>query len=1160
MSIFKETFPKFVTKQLDVRGETISSGIDPLTGTSQGNRSDNFYTYTLNKQCMLRLSSGVDITDDTKFPNLKGKAAAAQNVLQGGIQWNDINKKSGGLSKPIPGSSGFDGAYGSTAMRADAKDGYGIIPMPGIIDAQIRTKSAYGSLREGKVKFVCHNKRQLDILETLYMRPGYTLLLEWQWTPYIDNEGNKSNEGHFISDFFDSGKDMPFFEKHIIKQKEISGGNYDALIGYCKNFSYTLREDGGFNCETEIIAKGEIIESLKTLNNNKVSQPFQDSLYPLEETLEGLMNITANDTELNSSIINLLNVEDDSKELSRYIIPKETPIRARGYTGEFKTKFEEAFELAGVTATVPITFINWHGLSTIINNLIPKNLFHIQTYTVENKSSDTPKITPLQYKVSRVNSLPASRLQMKPYNISETKCLTTGLGYPPNPSPIASSHIHMSINPNICLPPLHFNVYFELGEGDTKPQLYRGCPPMAAKLKNIYPNAEVEGAKNSIGNLYLGVPYLLKKLRDYYYDSEGNVNEDFSLYKYIEGIWEGVSKSLPKSEFKLNTDNTPEGNIVRVIEMLPNPKEIPERENIHELNIQSLKSTVRDVTYNTTIPSSLSSTIAIAAQSPDNMDDLDQVSFAAISKGIEDRFHPKTIIDSDIRDLKFQQALDDLTLCSYIPASISMTLDQVSNIVITTQTIGMLTKYSYSLFNPKYYYIEDSVEKEIPKEISSLSNFYKKLEKSIFYLSNSYGSNDPQGGYKRGDLSLSNRRSSSIIPLKVNIKLDGISGLVIGNIFKLPSSRLPIGYGGDDVYFIVMGEEQNISSGQDWSTTISGHLTLLQSKEDNEKLIESWKTPDLTYTSTYNPSTGDVVGPNVDDIRGKDEDIKDEVDENINSPLKDPLNSIRVSAEWASLRKKSDKVYRRHSGIDLLCAVGTKVYAVGEGEVTKVVRPGEEGKSSCGGQVSLRIKSDDLTFYITYCHLSQVNVSKNDKVKHPTIIGLSGGEPNTPGAGNTSGPHLHYTIRIRKDGKYITTGNLFNDIGKEGGPPVGSLYTLESGNIGTSTNFILDSVDPRKYLGGGIEKETHIATENHLETRKSKDGTLLLKDGQFGTMSLYVKVNSDGNLLEKPMANNRVYKHEKLGITEEMAKYRHYYLGAVGGSLNQPIKYKQNYK
>ena len=65
MSIFKETFPKFVTEQLKIREDIISSG----TGkTDEGfkfneNRENDFFTYTLSKQCTLRMSSGVNVID-----------------------------------------------------------------------------------------------------------------------------------------------------------------------------------------------------------------------------------------------------------------------------------------------------------------------------------------------------------------------------------------------------------------------------------------------------------------------------------------------------------------------------------------------------------------------------------------------------------------------------------------------------------------------------------------------------------------------------------------------------------------------------------------------------------------------------------------------------------------------------------------------------------------------------------------------------------------------------------------------------------------------------------------------------------------------------------------------------------------------------------------
>ena len=155
-------------------------------------------------------------------------------------------------------------SYADKNLRANADEDFGIVPMPGIIDAVIETKSKEGALREATVNFRCHNRRQLEVLETLYMRPGYHILLEWGWTPHINNDIEISNDTYsIIDDFFNGNNDLDKLQQEIKKHKEDSGGNYDGFIGVCKNFEIKAREDGGFDCMTEIMAQGEILESLK---------------------------------------------------------------------------------------------------------------------------------------------------------------------------------------------------------------------------------------------------------------------------------------------------------------------------------------------------------------------------------------------------------------------------------------------------------------------------------------------------------------------------------------------------------------------------------------------------------------------------------------------------------------------------------------------------------------------------------------------------------------------------------------------------------------------------------------------------------------------------------------------------------------------------------
>ena len=99
-------------------------------------------------------------TNLSKQQLLSPELLAKTYILEGGVL-DDKQKQRGGKFGERK------GAYGDSSIRSNAAEGFGIVPMPGIIDADIRTKTAYGSLREAKVNFVCHNRRQLEVLELL---------------------------------------------------------------------------------------------------------------------------------------------------------------------------------------------------------------------------------------------------------------------------------------------------------------------------------------------------------------------------------------------------------------------------------------------------------------------------------------------------------------------------------------------------------------------------------------------------------------------------------------------------------------------------------------------------------------------------------------------------------------------------------------------------------------------------------------------------------------------------------------------------------------------------------------------------------------------------------------------------------------------------------
>ena len=145
----------------------------------------------------------------------------------------------------------------------------GIRPMPGITSLDIKSLTAYGSLREVTVNFQCWDIRQLEDLELLYMRPGYTVLVEWGWLPYLwkDSNGNTTLQRTLPEPFYDilnkEKTNRTKIFRELYEKSKRSGGNYDAMYGYIKNYQWSARADGGYDCQTTIISTGEIIESLK---------------------------------------------------------------------------------------------------------------------------------------------------------------------------------------------------------------------------------------------------------------------------------------------------------------------------------------------------------------------------------------------------------------------------------------------------------------------------------------------------------------------------------------------------------------------------------------------------------------------------------------------------------------------------------------------------------------------------------------------------------------------------------------------------------------------------------------------------------------------------------------------------------------------------------
>lgn len=227
MSIFKQTFPQFVINEINRRQDGMAT------------RTPSFLHQLNTRSSWVRMTSGVNYNGNNDL--------AKQYVMQGGVL-NGDNLRFG---------LGSNGTY-DVSSQSGVKNRLGIRPMPGITNVSVQSKSAYGSLQEATVSFIAWDIRQLEDLEVLYMRPGYTVLLEFGWS-YV----NPIPRYNILDIAKDTGVSLNEAFKELYQKISSSNGNYNALLGYVKNYNWSARDDGGYDCTTTIISLGEVLESLK---------------------------------------------------------------------------------------------------------------------------------------------------------------------------------------------------------------------------------------------------------------------------------------------------------------------------------------------------------------------------------------------------------------------------------------------------------------------------------------------------------------------------------------------------------------------------------------------------------------------------------------------------------------------------------------------------------------------------------------------------------------------------------------------------------------------------------------------------------------------------------------------------------------------------------
>ena len=142
---------------------------------------------------------------------------------------------------------------------------YALSTFPGLDSVKIVHVNR-GAIRKLQLKLTVNNKDQLEIIETLYLRLGYYLLLEWGNTNYFDSKGvfeaDPTTPSTAFNKFFEENDTALDVEKLINNSRVSSGGNYDGALFKVSNFSWSLNDDGSYSVNLSGISKGGLIDSL----------------------------------------------------------------------------------------------------------------------------------------------------------------------------------------------------------------------------------------------------------------------------------------------------------------------------------------------------------------------------------------------------------------------------------------------------------------------------------------------------------------------------------------------------------------------------------------------------------------------------------------------------------------------------------------------------------------------------------------------------------------------------------------------------------------------------------------------------------------------------------------------------------------------------------
>ena len=244
------------------------------------------------------------------------------------------------------------------------------------------------------------------------------------------------------------------------------------------------------------------------------------------------------------------------------------------------------------------------------------------------------------------------------------------------------------------------------------------------------------------------------------------------------------------ANFDIHVD--PTDSIARIIDInyVDEQNQAEAYKNAFPLEVHNTSSTVRSYKFESSIFPEMSATVAIGAQVKGGAQGTGNNTLVDFNKGLTDRVIPKKTAPNITTS-----PTDDTEKAKNLKTSMKTIAKYFSNLEKSGGFLGFFESGGF--------------------DVNQVSAYAGALRDIIIYYQTTAKDN-------------SNNRS--IIPTKFSCEVDGIGGLIIGNIFKIPSDLSPKGYKGESVGikigYVITGLAHSVQN-NDWVTKIDAQYIIM---------------------------------------------------------------------------------------------------------------------------------------------------------------------------------------------------------------------------------------------------------------------------------------------------------------------------------------------